>query len=81
MAKSRLDIVKDKAPVIPPNTCPYIDFVIDMLEDYNLMNNAVDIQRKDCILTMLEYVRNSNDSLRKSSKFWYDEYVKVVKRN
>ena len=81
MAKSRLETAKDNAPAIPPNTCPYIDFVIEMLEDYNLTSNTVDIQRKDCIIAMLEYIRNSNESLRNSSKYWYNEFAKIAKRN
>lgn len=81
MAKTRLQSAKERAPGIPPNTCPYIDSVIDMLEDFNLDQNSFDQQRKEIILSTLEYIRDSNDGLRKSSKFWYEEFCKAVKRN
>lgn len=79
--KTRMQSAKERAPSIPPNTCPYIDSIIEMLEDFNLTQNSYDEHRKEIILSTLEYVRESNDCLRKSSKFWYEEFSKAVKRN
>ena len=81
MAKTRLQSAKERAPSIPPNTCPYIDSIIEILDDFDLAKNDVDSRRKDVIISTLEYVREANCSLRDSSKFWHDEFVKVVKRN
>jgi hypothetical protein len=81
MAKTRLQSAKERAPSIPPNTCPYIDSIIEILDDFELNKTDVDFRRRDIILSTLEYVRESNSSLRDSSKFWHDEFVKVVKRN
>jgi hypothetical protein len=80
MAKSRLQSAKERAPGIPPNTCPYIDSIIEILDDFELTQYGVDSRRKEIIVTTLEYVRESNSTLRESSKFWHDEFVKVVKR-
>jgi hypothetical protein len=81
MAKTRLQSAKERAPSIPPNTCPYIDSIIEILDDFELNKTDVDFRRRDIILSTLEYVREANSALRDSSKFWHDEFVKVVKRN
>jgi len=80
MAKTRLQSAKERAPSIPPNTCPYIDSIIEILDDFELTQPVVDSRRKEIIVATLEYVRESNSSLRDSSKFWHDEFTKVVKR-
>jgi hypothetical protein len=80
MSKTRLQSAKERAPGIPPNTCPYIDSIIEILDDFELTQYGVDSRRKEIIVTTLEYVRESNCTLRESSKFWHDEFVKVVKR-
>jgi len=81
MSKTRLQSAKERAPSVPPNTCPYIDSIIEILDDFELTQPVVDSRRKEIIVATLEYVReSSNCSLRDSSKFWHDEFVKVVKR-
>jgi hypothetical protein len=80
MSKTRLQSAKERAPSIPPNTCPYIDSIIEILDDFELTQPVVDSRRKEIIVATLEYVRESNSSLRDSSKFWHDEFTKVVKR-
>ena len=81
MSKTRLQSAKERAPSIPPNTCPYIDSIIEILDDFELNKKTdVDFRRKDIILSTLEYVREANSTLRDSSKFWHDEFTKVVKR-
>ena len=74
-------IIKTKAgaPDIPPITCPYIDFVLNYIENEEFSGNSKgDNQRKQLIIDTLEYIREANDTLRKSSKFWYDEYKKIA---
>ena len=80
MSKTRLQSAKERAPSVPPNTCPYIDSIIEILDDFELTQPVVDSRRKEIIVATLEYVRESNSSLRDSSKFWHDEFTKVVKR-
>ena len=67
-------------PVIPSDTCPYIDMVIDLTEKMASEPNY-DWRNEQQILAkaLLEYVRESNQKLRKSSKFWYEQYQKVSK--
>ena len=82
--------LEDKAnsPGVPPNTCPYIDMVITMVGDlqsayerlqekgeYQPMVHKVSQQAQD----MLEYVRNSNETLRDNSAFWYEKYKDLLK--
>jgi hypothetical protein len=74
----RVQRVKAGAPDIPPNTCPYIDFVLNFVENEKFGTSKIDEQRKTLIIDTLEYIREANDSLRKSSKFWYDEYKKIA---
>jgi len=73
-------IIKTKAiaPDIPPITCPYIDLVLNYIEGEFSSKSKCDEQRKTLIVDTLEYIRQSNDSLRKSSQFWYDEYKKIA---
>jgi hypothetical protein len=82
LEKKRLEN-KANSPGVPPNTCPYIDMVITMVGDlqsayerlrekgeYQPMVDRIAEQTKD----MLEYVRNSNETLRDNSAFWYEKY-------
>ena len=77
MARARKLLEK---PVVPSDTCPYIDMVIDLAEkmasesDYSWR-----CEQETLVKALLEYVRESNNRLRKSSKFWYDQYQKVSK--
>lgn len=73
-------IIKSKvnAPKIPPNTCPYIDFVISCIEDDFDAKDDCDTKRKAALVEALEYIRSANETLRFSSKYWYDEYKKVA---
>ena len=74
---------KANSPGVPPNTCPYIDMVISMVSDlqsayerlrekgeYQPMVDRIAEQTKD----MLEYIRQSNETLRDNSAFWYEKY-------
>ena len=75
----RIIRTKAGAPDIPPITCPYIDFVLNYIENEEFSRDSkCDKQRKQLIIDTLEYIREANDTLRKSSKFWYDEYKKIA---
>jgi hypothetical protein len=74
----RIEDLKSKAPKLPPNTCPYINFVIEIIEDHFQYDDKVDELRKTTVIETLEYIRKANETLRDSSKYWYDQYKKVA---
>ena len=74
---------KANSPGVPPNTCPYIDMVITMVGDlqsayerlrekgeYQPMLDRTVQQANDT----LEFIRQSNETLRDNSAFWYEKY-------
>lgn len=87
LERARLSMKRD-SPGVPPNTCPYIDLVITMVQD---ISNAYDDLRTkdihnpvvDCIeeraKDMLEYIRTNNETLRDNSLYWYNSYKEVLK--
>jgi len=75
--KRILDL-KAKAPKVPPNTCPYINFVQEIIEDHFKYDDSVDERRKATLLETLEYIRKANETLRDSSLYWYQQYKKVA---
>ena len=64
---------------VPPLTCPHIDRVIELVESIiNLSKEpetSSDIleRYKDIIVTEMELIRTSNDELRESGKYWYEQ--------
>jgi hypothetical protein len=64
-----------KKPVVPEDTCPYIDMAQDLLDKIAAGDNA-DLRSDQATLAtaLLEYIRESNLRLRNSSKFWHDKY-------
>ena len=76
--QTTIAVAKLSAPDLPPNTCPYIDFVIETIENDFEAENDCDKMRKALIVETLEYIRTANDTLRISSKYWYDEFKKVA---
>jgi len=80
---------RDKAnsPGVPPNTCPYIDLVITMINDmhdaYERLRTSGEHQPKmDDIKTLaedqLEYIRRANECLRDNSAYWYNKYKSLL---
>lgn len=73
--KKSLDDYKKDAPEIPPNTCPYIDFAEQVLKELKEETDEYFTeQRLILVESFLEYVRESNDSLRKNSHYWYTKF-------
>jgi hypothetical protein len=64
-----------KKPVVPDDTCPYIDMVQDLLDKIT-DEEDVSWRRDQATLAkaLLEHIRESNLRLRNSSKFWYGKY-------
>jgi len=80
--KQRLQ-AKAQSPGVPPNTCPYIDMTLTMIDDlaeaYDKMYTKgehsptaekIAEQAKD----MLELIRTTNETLRDNSAYWYNRY-------
>ena len=80
--QKKMDLVnaKQNAPNVPGDTCPTINYVQEML-DQLIDRNRDDtwmIMQRDVINNALEYVRSSNQELRSSSKYWYDQCKKAA---
>jgi hypothetical protein len=78
--KKTLAQYQKEAPEIPSNTCPYIDFIQEIYKEVT--------DDTDCPLTkhkmevadsLLEYVRASNESLRRNSYYWYTKFKSKYK--
>lgn len=75
MRKKSLDDYKKDAPEIPSNTCPYVDFAEQILKELKEETDEYFTeQRLILVESFLEYIRESNDSLRKSSHYWYTKF-------
>lgn len=74
-------IKEEDKPFIPPNTCTYIDQVIELVEQLrdNNFEKDIDFKERMCsvIKQQMELIRSSNQYLRDSSYFWYTQYKKV----
>lgn len=59
-------------PVVPEDTCTYIDSVQDLL-DKLVEQDDREWRREQSVLAkaLLEYIRASNLALRQSSKYWH----------
>ncbi len=87
--RERINQKKKHSPGVPNNTCPYIDLVktalVNIGEAYDKMytkgeaSPMVDKQ-VEVAEALLEHVRESNETLRENSLYWYEEYKKVVGR-
>ena len=72
MRKKTFDDYKNLAPDIPTNTCPYIDFIQEIIKEVRDENESKLIQNKlNLAINTLEYVRESNEALRDSSRYWF----------
>tara|TARA_B100000953_G_scaffold285558_1_gene266256 strand:+ start:124 stop:375 length:252 start_codon:yes stop_codon:yes gene_type:complete len=78
--RTKIVKAKESAPDVPGDTCPTIDYVQEMIgqlvdrADGDLWCNT----QLEMVNTALEYVRSSNQELRDSSKYWYNQYKKVA---
>ena len=63
-----------KPPVIPEDTCPYIDMVLDIVSK---MSEQDDIawrrEQYTLVSSLMEHIRVSNSQLRQSGKYWYNK--------
>jgi hypothetical protein len=70
----KIDNAKLSAPKVPGFTCPSIDYVQELLEQISDRGDTWATRQSNIAKDVLEYIRESNDELRSSSKYWYDKY-------
>ena len=76
--QEKINKAKKSAPKVPGDTCPSIDYcqaiakqIADRGDEWGGKQGAI-------IENVLEYIRSSNQELRDSSFYWYQEYKRVV---
>ena len=72
--KPKLSALKRKAPKIPDFTCPDIDNIIYYIENLDILKRGQLYKFK----RGMEKLRNSNDKLRDSGIYWYEEIKKLL---
>jgi hypothetical protein len=72
--RTKIDVAKAAAPDVPGNTCPTINYVQEIIEQISDRGDDWATKQGVVISELLEYVRDSNEELRNSSKYWYDMY-------
>lgn len=78
--KDKLAKLKENAPEIPTDTCPYINFVQEIIKEMQDEINSQFIAKKlNLMEELLEYLRESNESLRESSRYWYLKCSSLIK--
>ena len=76
MKRKTIEDYKADAPETPTNTCPYIDFAKDIIKEIKDETRNYFIGEKLLLLdSLLEYIRESNDSLRQSGEYWYRSFL------
>ena len=76
--RERIDVAKLGAPKVPGNTCPSIDYVQEIVTQLADRGDDWSVKQAGYINDLLEYVRESNEELRRSSKYWYDKYKEAA---
>ncbi len=80
MARKTLSQYKQGAPEIPTNTCPYVDFLQEIIKEIQDDTSSTFVEQKLHLAdSVLEYIRQSNDSLRQSSYYWYSKFKSIHK--
>lgn len=72
--KPKLRTLKRKAPKIPDFTCPDIDNIINYIDNLDVLKRGQLYKFK----RGMEKLRNSNDKLRDSGIYWYEEIKKLL---
>ena len=77
--QNRINDAKKRAPNVPGDTCPSINYVQDILEQISeRANDEWAAKQVDVVNGVLEYVREANEELRSSSYYWYKRYKGAV---
>ena len=70
----KIDAARANAPKVPGHTCPSIDYVLELLDQISIRGDDWAGRQSEVAKDVLEYIRESNDELRSSSKYWYKKY-------
>ena len=76
--QEKINIAKKSAPKVPGDTCPSIDYCQAIAKQIADRGDEWGVKQGAIIENVLEYVRSSNQELRDSSYYWYQEYKRVV---
>jgi len=71
---------KKRAPKIPDYTCTDIDNVISKIERISETKTTISKTTQRLLIRKLERLRNSNELLRDSGKYWYERFVALFKK-
>ena len=71
--------IRKKAPKVPDITCPDIDKVLDIIDKAQAKDRPLTKAKHKQIEKIMERLRNANDSLRESGKFWHDACKDTVR--
>ena len=74
----KIDAAKAAAPNVPGDTCPSINYVQEIVGQIADRGDDWSAKQAGYINDLLEYVRESNEELRRSSKYWYDKYKEAA---
>ena len=76
--QEKINKAKKSAPKVPGDTCPSIDYCQAIAKQIADRGDEWGVKQGAIIENVLEYVRSSNQELRDSSFYWYQEYKRVV---
>lgn len=81
--QDKINSYKKKSPTFVGPTCKYIDHIQAVLDEEIkplIAEKDEDFFYEICkqINAQLEFIRSSNQTLRDSSKYWYESFKKVL---
>ena len=76
--REKINAAKSGAPKVPGDTCPSINYVQEIVSQIADRGDDWSEKQAGYINDLLEYVRDANFELRKSSKYWYDKYKEAA---
>ena len=76
--REKINAAKSGAPKVPGDTSPTINYVQEIVGQIADRGDDWSENQAGYINDLLEYVRDANFELRKSSKYWYDKYKEAA---
>ena len=76
--REKINAATSGAPKVPGDTCPTINYVQEIVGQIADRGDDWSENQAGYINDLLEYVRDANFELRKSSKYWYDKYKEAA---
>ena len=76
--REKINAAKSGAPKVPGDTCPSINYIQEIVGQIADRGDDWSENQAGYINDLLEYVRDANFELRKSSKYWYDKYKEAA---